>query len=192
MSYGMPSIVIQELVAAATYAGANDPSDGTSTPVVSLATKSYGGRMWIFEGLTAGGKFLLPMEYVRQWSNLERRDLPQDRYPGKLVAADPVGATLHRVFFKGTGTTRVQGFIHDPDGFEYEFLDTNKGLPYSATAIVDPTSFHWAPTEALFVPPGWEIRFTSTGALAADGRLGVHFTPGWTIMAGQTTSQFGA
>ena len=182
----LPAIVIQQLASTNTFTGVV-PTDGTDTGV-SASAQTHGGRQWTYAALTDGGRFELPHVLAKQLHDLEKRDVVQTSAGGALMGPDPVGASIQRVYFNGLSTTVVVGDLVDPAGLTYRFLDTAKNLPYDATAALAPATFVWAPSNILFVPPGWHVKFVTTTNVTAAASLAVHFSGGWGIIPGQTVS----
>lgn len=296
----VPSIIIQRLATGAVIPGTLPLISGSAPNLDTEVFKELRGRIWRYDEIdtTTGGLFESPVELVRRLVKLKKHPTKGLRHEQRMVW-DRVGFILQRVFFQGTGTTRMQGFLRDPyaaavvvsaealtpvpafDGSKKqvaavlanapvvpgsvvlitagggeEFIDNGQGriigkgdgskqtisrpqqhgtidyttgemrftyqsAPATGTGLtadyrhisgaspvdheffdsdditmVDPASFTWDATEGgagnLLVPPGWQVRFVSTGALSAAASLGIMVSQGMDYGTGQEITTFGA
>lgn len=90
----------------------------------------------------------------------------------------------------GTAVTADYRHIDSVPPVDHEFLDTD-----DITGI-DTTSFSVdlaaGSPGTLMVPPGWQLRFVSTGSLSAAGSLGIMVGQGMDYTIGQEVHTFGA
>lgn len=92
---------------------------------------------------------------------------------GLIKSFDWIGLTVLRVYYRDDGgtTTNVKLKLVDPDGFWYPIH----------TETTAPTAFVFAPTNPVFVPPGWSLTVETDQNVAADkvARLAVMLGSGW-------------
>lgn len=88
---------------------------------------------------------------------------------GLYNAIDQCGNCLHTVVFYGPGTTQVDIYLVDSDGFEY--------LIHSEAT--SPDNFVFQPEEGVIAPPGWAFKVVSTGTVSEFSRLQLHVKKGW-------------
>lgn len=290
----IPNIIIQKLASGAVIPGSLPVISAAEPNLETQVTKEHRGRLWRYDAIDSGsgGLFESPGRLIEKL--LRQKKVPTGGIAGESdVRADTLGYTLRRVYFQGTGTTRLQGFLRDPWGtltvvtteavtlvptpngshrsisgvlangnvlpstvvltfssgqvlrdipgdgvlrsddgsikgainyatgefrvnfptgpgtgttlsadykygsgsVDYEFLDTDKSHSVSSGVSLDPASFTWSPPPSgggeLLVPPGWQVRFVSTGALAAVGSLGILCGSGQLYLPGQQLPGFG-
>jgi len=111
---------------------------------------------------------------------------------GAIVGTVDYSTGAFRVSFKvalATGTTLLAAYKYGSAVVDYQFLATN------IMALLAPATFTWSPTESggreMLVPPGWQVRFTTVGALSGVGSIGILCDGGQQYLPGQQLPGFG-
>lgn len=166
-----------------------------SAEAVTLTPTPNGNHKSFTDSLTNGT--VLPESVVLTFSSGEiLKDIAGDSLlrdsTGQVFGTINYETGNIRLFFKtglATGTTVTVDYKYGSGDVDYEFLDTDD------FTAVNPATFTWSAIESggseLLVPPGWQVRFTSTGNLSVVGSIGILCGSGQHYLPGQQLPGFG-